>query len=334
MAERKSATVHYRKLADPTKSFGQLTLEQAVRQAMSHEAGDKKLSANWKHRAFSPGVDGSSTLLVNIYHDSGDSYFGDLTLFTKGFMQSLLKQEDDKPMLAVEQSPPPNGREYIHSMMYWMVIGDHLLAIQSQSLNSRQLEVYLTWLLNEETSVIGSDGHVILDAKFDADEIGGELDDISEIIVGGTGAVAAAPIVLTDEAEMVSEVESISDVAKKRPWGQRAIDVLRAVMSSEADVMALLNNLPDGADLDVSVKIGYKTKKRKLSREPMQRALRNLPEGDIVAKARGGNQKGQDIRLSHPVRILRNGSLYDPDDVRTKLRSTYDYFVENGKITP
>ena len=105
-------------------------------------------------------------------------------------------------------------------------------------------------------------------------------------------------------------------------------------MSNEADVQELLGSIPEGADLDVSVHIGYKTKKRRVSRAPMQQALRNLPEGEITAIGRSGRMTGKDIRLSFPVRVLSNGNLLDPIDVKAKLLAAYEYFVENGKIEP
>merc|ERR1711965_574913 len=103
-------------------------------------------------------------------------------------------------------------------------------------------------------------------------------------------------------------------------------------MNNEADLQELLQSIPEDADLDVSVHIGYKTKKRRVSRAPMQQALRNLPEGEITAVGKDGRLTGKDIRLSYPVRVLSNGSLLDPTDVRVKLRAAYDYFIENGKI--
>jgi hypothetical protein len=71
------------------------------------------------------------------------------------------------------------------------------------------------------------------------------------------------------------------------------------------------------------VHIGYKAK-RKLSRAPMQNALRNLPEGEITAVGRNGKQTGKDIRLSCPASIVKIGALLDPDDVlrfRSDLKS-------------
>ena len=334
MTERKSLSVHYRRMDDPVGALNGMSLEAAIRNAMADQVNGGLLSQHWNHRAWLVPPDSTDTLLMNLFHDDGVSFFGDLTVYTQGFMQALLHHEQDVPMLPVEQQPPPEGRDYIHSMMYWMVIGNHVMTIQSRSLSTKHLEQYLTWLLAERTRQMRADGHILLTAKFDSDEIGGDLEDVREIIVGGTGAVQAAPARLPHEPAREREIEQHVDVDARRSWGQRALDVLRAIMTNEADVQALLESIPDGADLDVSVHIGYKAKKRQVTRAPMQQALRNLPEGEITAIGRTGRMTGRDIRLSWPVRVLSNGSLLDPTDVRAKLRSAYDYFVENGKIEP
>ena len=193
------------------------------------------------------------------------------------------------------------------------------------------MEKYLTWLLSVRTKQIEK-GHILLTAKFDSTEVGGDLEDIKEIIIGGTGAVEAGPVELPDQPDQKRFVDQHVDVGAKKSWGEQAVDVLRALLKNEADVQNLLKSIPDGADLDVSVHIGYKTKKRKASRAPMQQLLRNLPEGEIRAIGKHGRLTGKDIRLSYPVRVLSDGSLLNPIDVRSKLRSAYDYFVENGKI--
>lgn len=334
MSARKSLTVHYRRMEDPVGALAGNTLETAVRAALqdSHDGG--KLSEHWERRAFVVPPDKADTLLMNVFHDDGTSFFGDLTVYTKGFMQALLENKPAAAVLPVEQQPAPKGREYIHSMMFWMLIGNHVLTIQSRSLTTKHLEQYLTWLLKERTTQMGANGQVLLNAKFDVSEIGGELEDVREIIVGGTGVVQSAPARWskqpTDTAER--EVEQHVDVDAKRSWGDRAVNVLRAIMSNEADVQKLLDSIPKDADLDVSVHIGYKARKRRVSRAPMQHALRHLPDGEITAVGRHGRQSGNDIRLSYAVRVSSNGSLLDPNDVRIKLRSAYDYFVDNGKI--
>lgn len=348
---RQPVTVHYRRLSDATGAFGAESLEGAIRKAMNHHTDSGKVSDHWNQRAYVIPPSAEDTLLMNVFHDGGDFYFGDLTQFTKGFMQALLAGAGDTPSLAVEQQPPPEGKEYVHSMMYWLAVKSHLLMIQSRSLSAKELELYLTWLLKDRTTAIGPTGQVILQTKFDADEVGGDLDNITEIIIGGTAVVGSpvmakrAPSVpVSIEKEVtgfaedaavleVRETERYDELVTRKPFYERAIDVLRAVMNNEADVQKLLDSVPEGANLDVSVHIGYKSRRRHISRAPMQEALRNLPEGEITARGPGGRMTGNDIRLSHRVNVLKIGSLLDPEDVVRALREAYQHFLDNGKIT-
>jgi hypothetical protein len=334
---RQSVTIHYRRLEDPTGSFGGKSLQAAIRRAMSHHIGDEKVSDHWKRRAWDVPPSNEETFLMNLHHDHRDYFFGDLTHYTKGHMQTLLGQAADAPMVAVEQQPPPKGKEYVHSMMYWLAVKSHLLMIQSRSVGSKQLEEYLTWLLKDRSAVISKTGHVILKAKFDAAEVGGDLDDIQEIIVGGRAPTPTAAVV--EGVKMGVGLPELSHpeyhkIGTRKPLWGRAIEVLRAAMSNEADVRRLLESVPPEAELDVSVHIGYKTNRRHISRAPMMEALRNLPEGEVTAKGPGGRMTGNDIRLSHKASVLKNGSLLDPDDVIRALLEAHKHFKDNGKIDP
>lgn len=332
--QRQPATIHYRRLVDVTNAFNSKTLESAVREALSQKVSGSALSEHWKKRAWLVPPGNQDTLLTNIFENGDGFFFGDLTQYTKGFMQSLLSNMEDVAMLEVEQQPPPEGKEYIHSMMYWMVIGNHVFIIQSRSLNAKHLEEYLTWLLKDRTGILGPVGHVLLQAQFDAEDVGGDLDDISEIIVGGLPGVSTAVVEPPKQVPAIAESDTYREIAARKPWPERAMDVLKAVMNSEADLEELLESIPAEADLQVSVRIGYKSKKRKVSRAPMQQALRNLPEGEIKALGKNGRQSGKDVRLSYPARIATKGSLLEPGDVVRALREAYSYFVSNGKIAP
>ncbi len=329
MISRKSVTIHYRRLNDVTNSLNGKTLEQCLKESLKFKIGGEEISEHWKHRAWLVPPDNTDTYLMNVFQEDSNSFFGDLTNYTKGFLQTLIQNNNDVPVLAVEQLPPPQGKEYVHSMMFWMVVGNHVFVMNSKSLSSKHLEEYFTWILKDHTSKIKKTGHIILDAKFDEGQVGGELNDISEIIVGGSG-------LSNDDFREVTETEVIkhTDIEEKKPWGERAIDVLKAVMNSEADVQNLLKEIPEGAKLDVSVHIGFKSRKKKISRAPMSQALRNLPEGEITARGKDGKIKGKDIRLSFPVNVLMNGSLIDVNDAKLKFNQAYEYFVTNGKIEP
>jgi hypothetical protein len=330
-AERQQVTIQYRYLQDATGALGGKSLEEAIRAAMTSVlGGSKKLSEDWSQRACGIPPSSEDSMLMNIYHDGGNCYFGDLTHFTKGHLHTLLVEQANVPMLSVEQMAPPQGKEHVHSLMYWLSVGNHLLLIQSRSLGTKQLEQYLTWLLKDKTGVIGSSAHVILGFKFDVANVGGgDLDDIREIIVGGTAAAISFEEPRPDTPVIVEGHEQIKTA---KTWAERAVDVLRAVLASEADVNKLLSSIPDPNDLEVYVHIGYKTRKRKVSRAPMQEALRHLPDGEITAIGRHARSTGKDVRLHYNANVLRSNSLLDPKDTLRALREAYEYFEANGRL--
>ena len=164
-------------------------------------------------------------------------------------MQALIERAEDAPTLDVEQEPPPEGKEYVNSLMYWFVAKDHVLIIPSRSLGAPQLERYFSWLLREN-GTIGDTGHVILKAEFDAAELGGDLGDIREIIVGGTSPV------LPEISTQVIDRDQFHRLTSSSSWSERAVAVLRAIMRNEADVKRLLRDIPREAELRVSVHVG------------------------------------------------------------------------------
>jgi hypothetical protein len=179
--------------------------------------------------------------------------------------------------------------------------------------------------------VIGAEGIVLLQAKFDESDVGGDFSDIREIIVGGP----AGPVGMNQSNDRRTvDMERYQALSTRRPWRERVWDVLRAVMSTETDVEELMQSIPDGAQLEVSVHIGYKARKRDISRAPMQRALRNLPEGDLTAKGKDGRLTGRDIRLSHPTTVVKTGSLIIPSAAEQAFLETYKFLGETGKIEP
>ncbi len=328
MQKRNRVTIHYRHMADITSAFGNLSLENAIRQSMEKENENGILPKdNWKERAYVREGGNGDTLLVNIFHDGESCFFGDLTLFQEKFMQPLIEKRENAAILNLEQKQAPTGLEYVHSIMYWMVIKNHVLVMQTSSVSTKQLEEYFTWFLKEKTKCIEDCGQVLLEAKLDATSVAGGIGDIKKIVVGG------APLEAMTSPVVEKEIERYEHIGNKRTWKERAHDILKVIMS-EADLEKLMNNLPEGAALDVSVNIGYKTRKRKISMAPMQQALRNLPEGEVTAFGKGGKMQGKDLRLSYPCNVLVNGNLLDVNDMKRAMLEAYKYFVNNGKIEP
>ena len=203
--DRKPVTIHYRKFS--RAATVQHTLEELVRRAMNTAVdGNVPIRNRYLARLLSVGSD---NYFINTYSDGAGTtplVFGDILHFTKGHLQALCQTADqDAASVPVQQMKAPEQSEYVHSQMFWMVKDDHAFVVQSMSLRTAEFEQYLDWLLKTCTTNLGAEHLIILEAKFDEDEVGGDLSDIQEIIVGGV----AAPTPTVPDNEIVEQVREV-----------------------------------------------------------------------------------------------------------------------------
>jgi len=347
--ERKTLQIHYRRLSN-TAVLGGNTLEQSVRNAFGIALTGVALKDRASHRVYEKA---DESLLVNLYKDVEDPtlVFGDIVHFSRGRLQSLLDTGKlDDPSALVEQLTAPERKEYIHSIMYWMVKGNHAFLIQSTSLKSDTLEEYLAWLLWQKTESLKGDPGLVLAAKFDQDQVGGDLQDIQEVIIGGTvrpEAPGATPEPIPAAPGPTKEVEEHGRLSVRR-LGQGVWGVLAELLGDSAKVDSIREAIPEDAELSVEVHIGYKTKRRKPDRaalRQLEQGLRNVPDSQIKVVGKDGTRSVDGkIRLHHSasIKLLKSGkageekvgSLLDPTDVLRAMLEAYTNFVSNGKIEP
>jgi hypothetical protein len=343
--DRKPVTIHYRKFS--RAAVVQHPLEELVRRAMSTNDGGVQIRNRYLSRLHTVGND---SYFINTYSDGAGAtplVFGDILHFTKGHLQALCQTADrTAASVPVQQMKAPEQSEYVHSQMFWMVKGDHAFIVQSMSLRTAEFEQYLDWLLKTRTSNLASDHPVILDAKFDADAVGGDLGDIQEIVVGGVAT--PAPTVpdedVVEEEQVVTQNAQI-DTGRRAGWAT-ATRILRELLGGDANVESLMRAVPADAELNVQVHIGYQTKKRKIDRvalKQLETGLRNLPDSQLQVKSKGARLASDGtIRLNHnaSIRLVKAqdgdsqliGTLLDPTDVLRAMVEAYSNFVANGKI--
>lgn len=341
---RKSVTIHYRRLLSTPELAGR-TLEALTRAAMevSPSASGVRLKDRYKLRMYRRKDD---SLFVNILLDRTNLIFGDITHFTKDQTQALFDDsKEDAAIADIQQIVKPEHAEFIHSLMYWMIKGDHVFLLQSQSLRTDSVEEYLTWLLAQQTQTLPTGSGVILSTKFDPQTVGGDLDDIREVVVGGV--VSRQPDQVVPPAEM-REVEEAEGVTEARLTGwDKAKEILEALFGNEAAVDKIMQKIPAESALSVEVHIGYKTKKRKMSREILKDfevGLRHLPDSQLEVYGKDGKRSADgSIRLQYQANVLyhtdgegeakRPTALLDHNDVLRAMTEAYNNFVSNGKIT-
>ncbi|MBD9402102.1 hypothetical protein [Comamonas sp. CMM02] len=345
---KKPVTIHYRRFDNSFMSDGR-TLEELVHSAMNSIVDGAKIRARFTSRL---QVLGEHNYFVNFFEEKSgqvDIAFGDILHFTEGHMQALFRKvSNDAEKVEVRQMPAPEKAEYVHSQMFWMIKGNHAFVLQSQSLKTKDLEDYLSWLLQKKTRVLQSDVPIVLASQFDQSVIGGDIGDIQEIIIGGVATKPANEPDLRKESEIINKESTITqennlDLRNVAGW-DTARKILVELLGSDARVDSLLNAVPQDVDLRVQVHIGYQTKKKKIDRvalKQIETGIRNMPDSQIQIKSKG-QSRGFDgtIRLHHNANIdlirvqERSGTLLDPVDVQRAMVEAYSIFVSNGKISP
>ncbi|MFN3224737.1 MAG: hypothetical protein ACE360_00610 [Hyphomicrobiales bacterium] len=345
----KRCKIHYRRLRRDNGQFPQETLSKAIRLALDHSNQGESIRNSVNLRiADAPRQEGFQRF-VNDFHEAEDYVFGDICLFSPGQMQALLQLSADSGHTTLDEvirawtiaeSRAPDGHEYLHAISYWLVIGDHFYQIQHVALQSKAMEEYLTWLLRDQSSVIGKDQYVELQSEFDRDQIGSDLGDVKSVEIGGlVPETVNSPAEVTAADGKVVEYEAHERLADQiaAQWS-KATQIIRDILGDvEAD--KLLDQMPPDAALEVTVNIGYRSTKRKFSKEFMGNlasGLRNAPDGELRVRGRDGEIKGDDARLSADMTIRKmsdTSGLLDLEHALSQMLEVHKRFLHDGKIS-
>jgi hypothetical protein len=221
-----------------------------------------------------------------------------------------------------------------------MAIGDHFYQIQHVAMQTKASEEYLTWLLRDQSKVIGVDQYVELQAEFDRAQVGNDLGDVRSIEVGGLVPETIVPEVPSQGPKvLVTDTETHQSLGEKvaAGWG-KAKDVLNSLLG-EIEADKLIAKMPADAALEVTVNIGYRAKKRKFQKEFMKNlasGLRNAPDGELRVRGSDGEIKGDDARLSADMsikKISEASNLLDIPNVIEQILEVHRRFLHDGKIT-
>lgn len=346
----KTCRVHYRRLDREASKFQAGTLSDRLSAGLNAQSADGTLiRAKVENRIAPVPNNAGHQRALNNYEIGQDFVFGTTCLFAPGQMQAFLKLigEEDQADLAdvleayeIAEAAAPKGHEYLHGLTYWLAVQDHFYQIQHVSLQSGAMEQYLTWLLRDQAKVLTADQCVQLQSVFDQAQLGD--DEPTFIQVGGIvpetlrddpmPAVAGPDPIMVD----VEERERVGGTLLGWAKGKQILEEIYGALKAQE----LLDAVPDEASLEVSVNIGYRAKKRRLQKAFMKdlaAGLRNLPDGEVTIRTKGGTSKGPDARLflDMPVAKISNSSgLLKIDHARDQMLEVHKRFLHDGKIEP
>ena len=328
-------TVHYRRLTRPDTGLlpGQ-SLADAVGQALL----SNRYAPDWQSRVIHAPDNPDIRRFVNNSHVDIGSTFGDLCSFTRDEMQAVINTGQVAiPSVNVADMKAPTGRDYLHGMAYWLLVGDHCYVIQHTAVRTKALESYLSRLLRQ-ANVLQPNQQITLQAAFGVDDTAADVGDVTGIEIGGI--VPDLPDTVQPDPSMDGRAIEVRRMLEERiPSLPAGLSWLESLVGP-TEVGRILSRIPTGAALKVTLQVGYIALKRNLSRRVMDDlavAARNFDHGEVRIRGRKGRISGNEARLhtSVQVKLVReNGHLLEFRDVHEQLENVHARFLEEGRITP
>ena len=343
MSDVRYAMVHYRKLVreDAAISDGK-TLSHAIGEALDRQHLNGGIYRdNWRYRLTPPPDDADQRRLANNVHTDAETAFGNLCAYTPGDLQALIDANTVSGDSAnVAESIAPSGNEYLKGIAYWLVVGDHCYIVQHIAVRTKALEEYLTWFLRDATQIIGSSGTITLQAAFDAASVGGDLDNVHSIEIGGLVPETVRDTVppIPPEGTQTRKIEERRTLGGGKALFEKAVKVLSDILGP-LEAEKILAKVPPEAALEVMVNIGYRAKRRGVDRATMSElatSLRNIDDGEVKILAKDGKLQGDAVWLQAQMpfkRMRSNGNLLDLENVRNQLREVHRRFLHDGRIS-
>jgi hypothetical protein len=335
--------VHYRRFDPTNDGWAKGSLQTMLMDALGRKApSGLRVLDDWSARTLPvPGEPQLKRFAHNITAAATD-IAGTICLFSPNDWAPVLIREEangghkslDEALKEVEiaERPPLDGEDYLRGIAYWLIAGNHLFVVQHTSIQTKAFEEYFKALF-DLTGVTTEKQTFGLKAVFNKTVVGGDLEEIMAVEVGGILSQGMPEIIVT-EGKIIEEQETLGHTKSRF---DKALDVLKAVFGAP-DAERILKDIPKEAELEVDVRFGYKTRRRGVSRAVLAdiaRSARNLPDGEVTAFGKDGKQIGDDLRLSMPMPfelVREHGALLDLADARTQLLRVYQRFVEDGKI--
>jgi hypothetical protein len=323
--ETKRKQLHYRKARffNPVGRSLQDLLEEAltkltpIAQRFEHLTDDSP-DEKWKR-------------FINTHRAAMGMQFGNLMLYADKQNRAIIAIDEAADELNVEQIAPPisedgRRREFLDSILYYGIRGNHVVLLQSMSLRARELELHLNWLLRQ-ANLIDKNNVVYLN-NF-APRMTHEKMERAEVKSVKLGTP------LYDHYEEVTEPPKGDKKSLKfRPFGE-GVEILKALAPNRFAELSW-DELEASSNLEVFVEVTYKRQTDERSQQLLNRlttALRHAGDEDIRIELKDGSVvNGTELQIKGFKSILSYNGLLDPSDVFFKMNEWLLENLERGII--
>ncbi len=339
----KKRTINY-KLAQ-TGSHA-LTLQAMLEKALLDKSSGFYLATN---RRESLTEDGRSFRFINRFlHHNDEMLLCQIVQFEQGRSQMTIILDDTAEMFELNPifskdfgTKNSDKTEFLESMAYFGVMGNHLVVMGSQILKSKELERHLNWFLNELTNLFTGKALFLSDKP-------------SEKALKQLAQSPAKSVSIGSDITYEQDLESINDdIANDASDTQKTITEAKSVRWTPAGLGAnILECLKDNgyigqfdfsetlddANLQVSIEFKYNRKTTRSGQkviDTLSTSLRHIDKDDVKINLKGGGEiKGDDLKLSHTISLAFLDEKVDESDLYFKMKDWLESKVIKQEVTP
>ena len=323
--ESKRKQLHYRKATFATV-HGK-TLQELVEEAL------RKLAAvSERLQGIDDGSDDGWQRFINTHRSYFGMEFGNMVLYAPDQSRNIIAIDGAADELDIEQIAPFTGadgkkRQFLESLLYYGIYGNHVVLLQSMSLKARDLEHYFNWLLRK-AGVLSEDNNIFLNNYAPtATQEKLEKAEVKSVRIG-------TPLFTGSETTEFERGDD--DTRKVRIRPTEGMDVLKALVSPDRLGGLSWSELEGAGNLDVFVEVTYKRQTDERSQKVLNRitsALRHVSDEDIrIELKNGGTVVGSDLQIKNFTNVDSYGGVVDPSDLFNKMNSWLVQILEQGLI--
>ncbi len=335
---KKTKTIHYKNVF----ITGNANLQSLLNNAIG-EAGSVKKPSQRQQKA---NDEDTVVVFINKFSKYNGMQFGQLVYLEKGRQQPFITVDDDAEFYSIdsmssdeipskisselipqekteasetkeEKEIIKKRKEFVESILYFGILDNHLVIMQSSALKSKELEAHLFWLLGTCTNYVQPGTMLSLNDK-PAESVYEKMEraPAKSIHVGAplTSDLAIDPsspktASLASQTSTPSTPEKIDEIHASKvrfePTGVAA-SIIRAVAPGLLDRLNLEESL-DEANIHIALEITYNRRTTKTGQQVIDSiatSLRHSPESDVVINLQGGGKiHGNELKLSGNISV-------------------------------
>jgi len=352
--ESRQKAIHYKRAVIPNCNAN---LQEIVESIISKDGSASKVGL--RREQINPSDIESGYRLINRSSAYNTILFGQLILFEQGKSQTFMTMSDDVDFydinaitskqikLDTDEGVTPEERdkikrEFIDSILYFGILKNHFIVVQSSALRVKDIETHLNWLIHSFSDVFDGSNVLILQDKPTEETIQKMQEaPVKKINLG------SLPIKTEDSegnvkienipSENQTSIPSLQKVKKLKfmPQGKGG-DVIKAAFGEDWFNDLRLEDSLDEANLQVNLEITYFRKTTKSGQkvlDTLATSLRHVDDDDLLITLQGGGTiKGGDMRLSGKVNVQYNNGLLDENDLYLQMHKWLISKVHAGEI--